>query len=456
MNSMRENEFEKEVQQKMEELKLTPSDAVWSKVSVTLTKQKKRRKILVLFFVFLGFLLIGTMLLPVVITKRFFEKQGGDLTKPTGNNKIQNEKANAPFKVSGDGNGKTETPLSKTKKTAINTISNGQAARQTSVIEPAATISGIISSYKKIKTSKGKKLIKMAAGSVEQITDIKEDSNEKVVQQFPEKNNIFSLNKITATETAGSAIKVVIAKKMADTIRNTPAVIVKNKKNKWALGISLAIGKSGTGSGYLISDNNGNYNYFSSPITNAGGNASYQSSAINPGLAFVAGIVATHKLSSKSNVMLGLNYKLLRTSMLVGKDSTINNAMIYGIGNSKTYNNNYHFIELPFTFQLQVISIKKRPVFLDAGISISQLIHTNALQFDPAQRRYFVDNNLFHKTIVGLSAGLSINIANSKSAPILLGPQIYFSATTMSNKGLYANSRYSFAGVRLQKMLKKN
>ena len=55
---MRENEFEKRVQQQMEEFKLRPSDAVWEKVEEELRKKKKRR---VVFFIFLlaGFSLLG-------------------------------------------------------------------------------------------------------------------------------------------------------------------------------------------------------------------------------------------------------------------------------------------------------------------------------------------------------------------------------------------------------------
>ena len=455
MNSMRENEFEKEVQQKMDELKLTPSDAVWSKVSVTLTKQKKRRKTLVLFFIFLGFLLIATMLLPVIKAKHFFENQAGDLIKPTANNKVQNEKANTFFKKGKDEKSKTKILYPEIKKPVISTINNDKSAQQALATEPEVATSAITSSYKKIKNSKAKNLIKITAGSVEQTADIKDDSNKKVVRQFPEKDTIFSPNKITVTKAPGRVIEFIISKKIVDTIRNRSAVI-KNTKNKWALGVTLAIGKSGTSNGYFTSANNRNYNYSSSPLNNTGGNISSLPSAINSGVALTVGILATHKVTSKTNIVVGVNYKLLRTSMLVGNDNTINNALAYGIGNAKTYYNNYHFIELPITFQLQVISIKKLPVFLDAGISISQLIHTNALQFDPAQGRYFIDNNLFRKTIVGLSAGLYINIANSKSAPFLLGPQFYYSATTLANKGLYANSKYSFAGIRLLKMLKKN
>ena len=39
-----QNEFEKQVQQKMEELKLVPSDPVWQKVEMQIRKKKDRRR----------------------------------------------------------------------------------------------------------------------------------------------------------------------------------------------------------------------------------------------------------------------------------------------------------------------------------------------------------------------------------------------------------------------------
>src|SRR5262245_5483465 len=55
---MRENEFEKRVQQQLEEFRLRPSGAVWEKVEEGIRKKKKRR---VVFFIFLlaGLSLLG-------------------------------------------------------------------------------------------------------------------------------------------------------------------------------------------------------------------------------------------------------------------------------------------------------------------------------------------------------------------------------------------------------------
>src|SRR6266498_2919518 len=52
------NEFEKQVQQKMEELKLVPSEPVWQKVEMQIRKKKDRRR-LIFWIPFLVLLLGG-------------------------------------------------------------------------------------------------------------------------------------------------------------------------------------------------------------------------------------------------------------------------------------------------------------------------------------------------------------------------------------------------------------
>src|SRR5260221_13813806 len=45
MRTMPENEFEKKVQQRMEELEFTPSGEVWKEVEYRIRKEKKKRRI---------------------------------------------------------------------------------------------------------------------------------------------------------------------------------------------------------------------------------------------------------------------------------------------------------------------------------------------------------------------------------------------------------------------------
>ena len=56
---MEENKFEKQVQQKMDELQIQPSEAVWKKIELQIEKKKDRRWGLIVLFLCAGILLSG-------------------------------------------------------------------------------------------------------------------------------------------------------------------------------------------------------------------------------------------------------------------------------------------------------------------------------------------------------------------------------------------------------------
>jgi hypothetical protein len=58
---MQENNFEKQVQQKMEELKIDPSINVWQKVSLSITDRKRDRRIFYLFCLLFVAITAGTI-----------------------------------------------------------------------------------------------------------------------------------------------------------------------------------------------------------------------------------------------------------------------------------------------------------------------------------------------------------------------------------------------------------
>jgi hypothetical protein len=119
-----------------------------------------------------------------------------------------------------------------------------------------------------------------------------------------------------------------------------------------------------------------------------------------------------------------------------------------------TYHNYYHFIELPVLFQFK-ISSKKIPMFFSAGVSISNLISSNAVQFNNATRYYYHDNSLFTKTQFGFSTGLSAEFFSKQKRSILIGPYIYYGSGKIANESLYKNEHFSFIGLSSKILFKK-
>src|SRR5436190_493920 len=56
---MQENEFEKQVRELMDAFKLSPSEPVWEKIKRQIIKQKRKRRWIVLFFLFAGLIVSG-------------------------------------------------------------------------------------------------------------------------------------------------------------------------------------------------------------------------------------------------------------------------------------------------------------------------------------------------------------------------------------------------------------
>ena len=66
---MPENEFEKEVQQKMDEFKLRPNDAIWKTVSAKIVQQKGRSRKVILTIILLCCFLMTTLIISDVQQK---------------------------------------------------------------------------------------------------------------------------------------------------------------------------------------------------------------------------------------------------------------------------------------------------------------------------------------------------------------------------------------------------
>ena len=127
----------------------------------------------------------------------------------------------------------------------------------------------------------------------------------------------------------------------------------------------------------------------------------------------------------------------------------------YRTGSSTRYKNHFHFLEIPLALNIKLGKQNKHPLYLNTGISIAQLIATNALQFDTASTKYYSNNSLFNKTQIGISAGLLFSLSGNSKNPFLVGPDIHFSINRMAATGLYQSSNYSYFGIQVKKIFGK-
>ena len=483
---MPENEFEKEVQQKMDGFKLRPNDAIWKTVSAKIVQQKGRSRKVILTIILLCCFLMTTLIISDVQQKysagnktavnvMLSNKEINDASIKSNN--LPSAEINIEA-IKNDSGRKGDSVREQTSDEHLNKVQE-QVVEQKSLPGLTKPVNQHhVIQHQRTLYAAGKKSVSTQAGTAEEIAthsfSIAENSQTELQKQNRNEasNPVLAGNKMTDTNIVLADRKVDHEEIKSDTPAITIAVkkIESKTKNKWNAGIIIMAGQSSTASGYLASAANSSYaDYLFLPgsVSQNNNNADnsarfdqlnsspYSPSKIKPGAGFTLGISVSKKLSAKSNFIGGINYKTFTTNKAIGGDSSVNGVVRYGIGNANTYHNKFHFIEIPLAVQIQIADIKKHPLLLEGGISFSHLISSKALQYDINQNKYYIDNKLLNKIIIGFTAGLSVNLANKNMPALLVGPQFYYSATRTAGSGLYTKTHYSFVGMKLQKMLKK-
>ncbi len=466
---MQENNFEKQVQQKLDELKLNPSDSVWQNVYAKIKKEKRRWRELIILFVL--FILCGGILLwfpgikPATEPQQLSERPVSEKSDPERMHGDSSPKRN---NIVIEENHKTVKPNYSNTKENITVKRVNRKVKNDKII--AANLSdNIVADFNKIKNAERINENKIftnsqAQKSPKEHTIIEEDT---VIRQHKKDKP-----DITIKGGDSSVVPDVVILKQTDqqikketTSGKEISSKVKKVKAKWEWGVSFSTGVSDISKSFLGSDflgsgpeeksyfaDAGNFN---SGIPQSGtdtlSNSSKKPYLIKPSLALSIGFFASRKVSKSSSLTLGLNYKPFSISNKVGEKT--DSGRYYRIqGPINRYGNNYHFIELPVSISHQIGKFKKVPFVLNAGISISSLVASNALQFNNTSGVYYNDNSLFNKTQIGFNTG--IFVSNKKNS-ILVGPHIYYGTTQIANEGLYKNAHFTYLGLHSKFLFRK-
>ena len=455
---MQENEFEKQVQQKMDDLKLHPSGAVWQKIEVHIRKEKRRRWVLILLPVLLiGFLFGSYMLLKDDNSHPELQQQA--TKNPIEKNYPAKETTAKPDTV------KNYHPAEEVKETDAQTATVKTHRNQQIKTTPKLKIS---SDY--IKTENVEKdhppAYKNGADTIGNIVqhektgiDLQTVQQEKIAEDQHKPDSIL-------TETGKSAehpITVTDKEKKAENVIKTDSsakdISVKKmepeKKYSWNWGFSFAGGRSSMANSFL---GYGQQSYDATQYSNAnpgsfpgGYTSNPYPSLINPSIAFIAGISAERNISKKIIFTGGLLYKLFSTTNTVGIDS----GNYFRInGPNRTYHNYYHYVDLPVGLKFQIFDFKKTRMYWNTGFSISWLIGSNALQYNGLTRLYYHDNSLFNKTQIGFNSGLDVGFLSKQKQSFLIGPYFNYHITKIAREG-YNKHHFTFIGLRAQYLFRK-
>lgn len=436
MAVMEQNNFEKSIQQKLDELKMNPSDFAWTNIEKRIGKKHKDRKVIFILFFLILFLLSG----------------GYWLLNFSKNNQQQNQLVNKDVK----------------KNSNLSSIIKNDSSLDSSLI------SSVITPQKADEASVTAK--KLKASPKAQFT-ISKDENEKMLPD--ESTNKERINNVE-NEIANADLKDTNFqnKISGDSLSNQlkpeeikKEIVLKNdssakkfpenrQKNHWVLGITFSVGKSMMVHDPLGFDKSSSDYFQSSPNSGvgsgSGGNpSSFTPSEMKNSFAFIAGAFIEKNISVKSKLSVGISYKYFSSTNKVGSQSSTRLNQ-YSAGNTVNfYRNNFHYLELPVSIKTQLNNNKSLPLYWHAGINISQLISSNALQFQSSPGLYFNDNSMLNKTQLGLSTGISAVLFSKQKVPVTIGPYFYYSASKLADKGLYQNKHFSFIGLRTEILFQK-
>ncbi|HEX8279226.1 MAG TPA: outer membrane beta-barrel protein [Segetibacter sp.] len=452
---MQADEFEKNIQNKMEGFGLVPNGEVWKQVLIRIEKEKKKRKV-VFFWLFTGLVLLaGTSALyfinnennrKLIINEvKETSRQPGNKIKLTTPNSLANSyKAKAAtekgLKHINKGNIK-RVPGSEIKDHAFRKISNAKVINNELNADLEKDNSKVYKKKKQIfQPLLPHKFYKAPA--------IKTKLDSTLKNSIDEKTNI---RKDTS---AGKIVKEIRAKKQLN--------------KKWNFGFSVYSGISDNLSDLPFLENYAQ-DYSASPGFSQGGNNYYLNTSNKFESRFSFGLVIflEKKLSKKISLTAGADYHLYKAKSTVGnrvRSSTILYDPIlqtatslneyYEVGNSVTYVNKYHLVELPINLGYQINRNQDKPLMISAGLSPGYLVSSNALYKNPSANVYYVDKQKFKRFQLSAQMGLSFPIIGSLRYLLSGGPVIQYGFTSVVKAVSGIDQHLFFTGVNANFILK--
>lgn len=469
---MRDNAFDKGVQDKMEEFRLTPSAPVWPEVERRIRERKKRR-ILIFWFCLAGLLLAGTgawwMLneksvassIPVAENNRGIVKPEIEKTEATINKTSLSDspvKAGTDITPPGDQSTIPVDAESSSTTTSSTDFSNTRRKTQQVIVQPAtvkksAALSAADDKEKlQVTAMNGKKAKR---GTPVQKKPI-------VMITKPEPNAlepVSGTDNVTVTtvgddepQTTVSVVAVPVVRKVNDQpVQNADssltakpdevkaaAALTKTKKGprKWQTGLIIAFGEAKLTESRFSLFSMKSFDALQSGVSTGNGNFSSSSFADSlplKGPAFHAGVYAKRKTGKKTAFSAGLNIAFYSGKQRVGAfvdsvrqvSSSFNTRTtggFYRSGSSDWYTNKYYYLQVPLLLHWQLNKGTKLPPFeWENGFVPSILLGSRALVYDQGSSIFFRDRSVYNRFSLVYQTGFTATFASRTRHPLTAG-----------------------------------
>lgn len=479
------NEFEKNVQQKMDELRLHPSAEVWEQVEASIREKKKRRRILFWFFL-LGLILSGGIL--------YFVFTNGDKEKIAVNDEnklhqkiekieqqIKEKKDNAEYEKLN----KTDWEINRMKEEKeIPLIPTEKVKEMTVEKKVPLTIDSKEKAANRLEHSKLVERNIMKPGN-DFVTKSKNDQlpkakNDLAINKISDKEPDYEINQTNPVPTFNQADTVQLRdthpKKLypQDTdeigeedvdLKNDSSIVKErvvaeqknkkpSKKGNWRKYISSDIGISNYSYG-LFRDYRIDF-YASAGQGNTPG--FYDLPKITKGISYSFGAGVQRVFTDRMKLSIGLEYHYFSANTKVGpyvkKDTTImiNTGMyldlhdFYRNSNQSRYTHRFHVIEVPLIFDYGIS--KKFPLSLSIGASYGYLMGTSALTFSRFSDVYYRDKYDYVKNYINVLFSAQYTWPSKGKIKITTGPSFHYMANVLENHSPYGIPRLHSLSIR--------
>jgi len=456
---MSDHEFEKQVRQKLNDLKITPSTESWENIENKL-RERKRRPVA---FYWIPLLLVGLA-------------AGGYLFLNTEHHKTFLSDKNSTPGV----NTQTKDAASQENKVAVQ---EHTSALQENTEAPQENIA--------LQKNTAAPQIQSAApqnNSNKSDSPLKEVPNDKIVVLQQESVVSRRSSGVANGNASGGLLKDfsdeynVHRKNLSLKVSNypigsinpsplnfiqSPKETTAKKTDKWSYGLSAFVGISAVNEGHILNFNNALVEDVSL-VPSFAPRPSFKPSSISPGIAYSAGIFVKRELSRKFSISVGANYLQLNTRSKVG-DREIGSQVVNAGSNGyqfvynyfrverdkpTDYHNRYHFIELPVELHTRLNKSHKIPIQLTTGIAVSQLLKSSSLHFDGTTGVYYKDDRLLNQTQFAAKTGVSVGILNKTKRPLWIGPSAKYNVSKILKKDVSTRTNFMSLGVDVKLFIK--
>ncbi len=438
---MYNSEFEKKVQEKLDELGFTPSTSVWDAVEAGLPRKGKRRG-----WWWLGILLLTSITGAVVVYQKnkpaVNHTAAANVTVPAAS--VSQTPAATAIITHNTANNKAQPAPRTTTTVTTNPAASIQIQTATSQVPgnitapaPHKKSSSIVKSQRVKYTiaSPGIAGINTSAPGIDAEENITTEAND-AIQSLPVPP--------TATArliTSRNALPLSgLQKKPAYDTLPLPAkntTTQKPGKKPWQMAVSFSAGASSVANGLfggakampldaLAGGGTG------SPVTPA---LRYSVPVRHPGLSFGLGLHLQKLIRSGTRAGIGLRYGYYSGKIAVGTkvDSLVqfnqggisfNSGAYYRPGSAGSYTNRFHYIELPITLRFALSRSQSRyPLFIEGGLTAGYLIQSNTL-IQRSNGTFFTNRNAQNQLSLAATTGMGLSFGRFNQPGVLLGARL--------------------------------